>query len=97
MDDNRNIYFAVPANNSSQKTVTWGISLALLYGQVVVMKLFNKLDPNTEGTEIGLALVKRNIEVHGGNIWAESKGTGKGSTFSFMLVNQPNTKVHNEK
>jgi PAS domain S-box-containing protein len=50
-----------------------------------VFGLFNKLDPESEGTGIGLALVKRIIEVHGGKIWVESDGMGKGSTFCFTL------------
>lgn len=50
-----------------------------------IFGLFNKLDPLMEGTGIGLALVKRIIEVHGGKIWVESEGTGKGSTFWFTL------------
>ena len=49
-----------------------------------IFELFNKLDANTEGTGIGLGLVKRIIEVHGGKIWVESE-LGKGATFFFTL------------
>ncbi|MBL8019007.1 MAG: transporter substrate-binding domain-containing protein [Leptospirales bacterium] len=46
-----------------------------------VFGLFNKLDPATEGTGIGLAIVRRVIEMYGGRVWVESAGNGKGSTF----------------
>jgi PAS domain S-box-containing protein len=48
--------------------------------------LFEKLDPNSEGTGIGLALVKRIIEVHGGKISAHSNGVNQGTTFKFTLA-----------
>jgi PAS domain S-box-containing protein len=50
-----------------------------------VFGLFNKLDANTEGAGIGLALVKRIVEIHEGQIWVESEGKGKGTTFLFTL------------
>ncbi len=50
-----------------------------------VFGLFNMLNANSEGTGIGLALIKRIIEVHGGRIWVESEGLGKGSTFCFTI------------
>jgi len=53
-----------------------------------IFGLFNKLDPKSSGTGIGLALVKRIIEVHGGRIWIESE-LGQGSTFFFTLPSQP--------
>jgi histidine kinase len=37
------------------------------------------------GSGIGLTIAKHLVEAHGGRIWAESKGDGQGSTFTFSL------------
>jgi len=49
-----------------------------------IFGLFNRLDPNVDGTGIGLSLVRRIIEVHQGKIWVESQ-LGEGTTFLFTL------------
>ncbi len=56
-----------------------------------IFGLFDKLEPASEGTGVGLAIARRIVEVHGGKIWVESEA-GKGSTFCFSLPlpNPPN-------
>ncbi len=50
---------------------------------------FEQADGSTsklyQGTGLGLSLTKRLVELHNGRIRAESRGGGKGSTFSFIL------------
>ena len=51
-----------------------------------LFRLFEKLQPEMEGAGMGLIMIKRIIESHGGRIWAESEGLGKGTTFLFTLA-----------
>lgn len=57
-----------------------------------VFELFNRMDnaKDIEGSGVGLAIAKRIIEKHKGNIWVESE-LGKGSTFyvAFAKQHQP--------
>ncbi len=50
-----------------------------------IFELFERLNAETEGTGVGLALIARIVEAHGGRIWVESEGAGRGSTFCFSL------------
>ena len=60
-----------------------GIGIERQY-QERIFGLFNRLDPNIDGTGIGLTLVRRIIEVHNGKIWVESQ-PGQGASFLFTL------------
>ena len=50
-----------------------------------IFGLFEKLDRNSKGSGLGLALGKRIVEKHGGTIWVESAGEGQGCCFKFTL------------
>ena len=54
-----------------------------------IFEEFRQLDGSTtrqhDGVGLGLAISRQFVELHGGRIWAESKGRGKGSTFHFTL------------
>jgi signal transduction histidine kinase len=55
----------------------------------MIFNLFTQLDrtsgPPQSGLGIGLALVQRLVEMHGGSVTARSDGLGKGSEFSIRL------------
>ncbi len=54
---------------------------------------FSQIHPGMrhKGTGLGLAICKGIVEAHGGHIWAESDGEGKGATFLFTLPVAPVT------
>ena len=61
-----------------------GVGIEPRYQQKV-FGLFEKLNPRSEGTGMGLALVKRIVELYKGRIWVESGGLGQGANFLFTL------------
>lgn len=75
-------------NSSSGNFATFyirdnGIGIAPQYHERI-FGLFNRLNPNIDGTGVGLALARRIVEFHGGRIWVESE-VGVGTTFYFTL------------
>jgi PAS domain S-box-containing protein len=54
-----------------------------------VFDVFEKLDPRSEGRGIGLAVVRRIVESHGGRVWVESRGRGEGTAVFLTLPAPP--------
>ena len=53
----------------------------------------NSISRQFEGTGLGLSISRQLVEMHGGKIWAESHGEGKGSMFNFILPTEDMTKA----
>lgn len=61
-----------------------------------IFDAFYRVNTDSPGSGLGLSIVKKIVEAHGGNIWVESK-PGKGSTFSFTLPKGPFTTHEDRK
>jgi PAS domain S-box-containing protein len=72
-----------------------GVGIAKEY-QEMIFGLFDKLDQHSDGTGIGLALIKRIIELHGGRIWVESE-PGQGATFYFTCKAESIEEAHSQE
>jgi len=66
-----------------------------LFSQFGKIELYGERnDIITEGSGLGLYLSKKITELHGGEIWVESEGRYKGSTFYFSLPRERNPKIN---
>lgn len=74
-----------------------GIGIAEKYHRKI-FNIFERLPEakqlQPKGTGVGLAMVKKIIQLHGGEIWIESE-VGKGSTFYFTLPKKPADDIRN--
>jgi signal transduction histidine kinase len=62
------------------------------YHEVIFRKFERVKNPNiprTRSSGLGLAFCKLVIDAHGGRIWVQSAGEGKGSAFHFTLPIKP--------
>jgi signal transduction histidine kinase len=76
--------FRLPRPNSAEVSVTdSGGGIAAEYHQEI-FEDFMRVDRNTSGMGLGLAIAKRLIQAHRGKIWVESEAQ-RGSTFAFLL------------
>ena len=88
MGDQEDPVVEIGSRQNDEEWIVWirdnGIGIEPEYHETI-FGLFNQLDPGGGGTGIGLALVKRIIEVYGGRVWVESAGAQLGSAFFFSL------------
>lgn len=62
------------------------------YHEVIFRKferVKNATAPRTRSSGLGLAFCKLVVDAHGGRIWVQSAGEGKGSAFHFVLPVKP--------
>jgi len=70
------------------EVVDTGIGIALEHQEKVFEDFFqvkSDIKDKTPGLGLGLGLSRRLVEMHGGKIWVESEGEGRGSRFIFTI------------
>ncbi len=73
-----------PRHNSVEVSVSdTGAGIAAEHHQEI-FEDFVRVDPNTSGMGLGLAIAKRLVQAHRGKIWVDSTPQ-RGSTFTFLL------------
>jgi len=77
--------------SASQRDGLWifsvaddGLGIPMEYGQQI-FGLFKRLSSDHQGHGVGLAICRRIIERHGGQIWLSDSKPGEGSTFCFTV------------
>lgn len=81
--------FRVPRSELEISVADTGIGIASEHREKIFEAFYQVAGGSkgkTPGTGLGLALVRRMVALHGGKIWVESEGEGKGSTFRFTLA-----------
>ena len=79
-------------NGKGQWLSVWVSDTGIGLEQQDLARIFNPFEQvessasrKYQGTGLGLAITRQMVELHSGAIWAESDGTGKGSTFRFAI------------
>lgn len=75
-----------------------GIGIAKGEQQKIFSKFFrasNAKEEESNGSGLGLYIVRNIVQKHGGQIWFESEGKGKGTTF-FVTVPVPRQYIHSD-
>ncbi len=72
-----------------------GIGIESQYHEKV-FEIFEQLNPEIDGSGLGLALIKRIVELYQGSIYVESKGSGQGACFLFTLPTANNLTPNGE-
>jgi signal transduction histidine kinase len=85
----------IGCNEGESETVYYvkdnGVGFDMKYADKLT-QVFQKLHPGYEGSGVGLAIVRRVVEKHGGKLWAVSEPE-QGATFFLTLPRSPQQKV----
>ena len=82
---NDSLYKEIDERLEAQKALAESQERFLLVLNNSFEQVENSARRKFQGTGLGLSLTKKFVELHHGEIWAESPGEGQGATFNFTL------------